>query len=266
MEKACENPENGRGHIIKGINDFLDEVIKLELPLHSILVMQNDALIAECYSKQYGKCDAHRLYSATKSFVALAIGILAGEGKISIREPVAAYFPEKVPADADPMLLETTIEDLLKMAPPFRDEAYNSLEGDVVETFFRMKAAYPSGCIFCYNAASPAVLTALVEKMAQTSLFDYLHTHLFEPMGFSTETRWIQMPQGISWGASGLVCVPRDLAKIGQMLLHGGVWEGKQLIPREYVFHAIEKKIDTDMGNNRLECSFGYGYLIWKVR
>lgn len=267
MEKSCEKvPENGRRPIVKAVNDFLDELRKLEMPLHSVLVMQNDTLLAECYSQQYQEKDVHRMYSATKSFVALAIGMLAEEGKISMDDPIAAYFPEKVHADTDPLLLETTIEDLLKMAPPFRDEDYNSLEGDVVETFFSMKAVYPSGCIFCYNSASPAVLTALVEKIVQTSLFEYLRSRLFEPMGFSAQTRCVQMPQGISWGASGLICTPRDLAKIGQLLLHGGVWEGKQLLPREFVSRAVGKRIDTDAENNRWECSFGYGYLIWKVR
>ena len=59
MEKSCEKvPENGRRPIVKAVNDFLDELRKLEMPLHSVLVMQNDTLLAECYSQQYQMCIA----------------------------------------------------------------------------------------------------------------------------------------------------------------------------------------------------------------
>lgn len=245
---------------------FLSEVKEIGLPLHSMLLLHNDRLIAEYYSAPYQKDALHRIYSESKSFVALAIGLLLKEGRLSLHDTIASHFPEKVPPNTDSFLLETTVQDLLMMAPPFDDECYDSLHGDVVEAFFKTRPTRQAGTLFCYNAASPAVLTALTEKLAGAPLLSYMWTRLLEPLGFSPKTWCVKMPQGLSWGASGIMCTPRDLMKIGQLLLHGGEWNGMQLLPEEYVRAACGRRIDSEAQNGGTESGFGYGYLIWRTR
>ena len=204
MTLPISSPES-QGVPSGAISAFLREAEALSLPLHSVLLLRHGQLIAERYAPPYDAHTPHRIYSASKSFVALAIGLLVGEGRLAVTDRLADHFPESVSPATDPPLLETTVEDLLRMAPPFGDERYDSLQGPVVDAFFQTKTTHPAGAIFCYNAASPAVLTALVEKLSGRSLMDYLWLRLLEPMGFSPETWCVKMPQGLCWGASGIM-------------------------------------------------------------
>ena len=265
MTLPISSPES-QGVPSGAISAFLREAEALSLPLHSVLLLRHGQLIAERYAPPYDAHTPHRIYSASKSFVALAIGLLVGEGRLAVTDRLADHFPESVSPATDPPLLETTVEDLLRMAPPFGDERYDSLQGPVVDAFFQTKTTHPAGAIFCYNAASPAVLTALVEKLSGRSLMDYLWLRLLEPMGFSPETWCVKMPQGLCWGASGIMCTPRDLAKIGVLLLNEGQWAGRQLLPRDYVRAACGRQLDSDAENSGTESCFGYGYLIWRTR
>lgn len=265
MTFSSVSPES-QGVPAAAVAAFLEGLKELALPMHSVLLVRRGALLAEYYAEPYPADVPHRIYSASKSFVALAVGLLVGEGKLSVRDRLAVYFPEKVPLDADALVLETTVEDLLRMAPPFSDESYDSLKGDVVESFFRAETTHPAGTIFCYNAASPAVLTALVEKLAGEPMLSYMWPRLLKPLGFSPRTWCVKMPQGLSWGASGIMCTPRDLAKLGVLLLNKGVWEGRRLLPEEYVRAACGRQLDSDAENTGTESGFGYGYLIWRTR
>ena len=265
MTFSSVSPES-QGVPAAAVAAFLEGLKELALPMHSVLLVRRGALLAEYYAEPYPADVPHRIYSASKSFVALAVGLLVGEGKLSVRDRLAVYFPEKVPLDADALVLETTVEDLLRMAPPFSDESYDSLKGDVVESFFRGETTHPAGTIFCYNAASPAVLTALVEKLAGEPMLSYMWPRLLKPLGFSPRTWCVKMPQGLSWGASGILCTPRDLAKLGVLLLNKGVWEGRRLLPEEDVRAACGRQVDSDAENTGTESGFGYGYLIWRTR
>lgn len=265
MTFSSVSPES-QGVPAAAVAAFLEGLKELALPMHSVLLVRRGALLAEYYAEPYPADVPHRIYSASKSFVALAVGLLVGEGKLSVRDRLAVYFPEKVPLDADALVLETTVEDLLRMAPPFSDESYDSLKGDVVESFFRAETTHPAGTIFCYNAASPAVLTALVEKLAGEPMLSYMWPRLLKPLGFSPRTWCVKMPQGLSWGASGIMCTPRDLAKLGVLLLNKGVWEGRRLLPEEYVRAACGRQLDSTPENTGTESGFGYGYLIWRTR
>ena len=265
MTFSSVSPES-QGVPAAAVAAFLEGLKELALPRLSVLQVRRGALLAEYYAEPYPADVPHRIYSASKSFVARAVGLLVGEGKLSVRDRLAVYFPEKVPLDADALVLETTVEDLLRMAPPFSDESYDSLKGDVVESFFRAETTHPAGTIFCYNAASPAVLTALVEKLAGEPMLSYMWPRLLKPLGFSPRTWCVKMPQGLSWGASGIMCTPRDLAKLGVLLLNKGVWEGRRLLPEEYVRAACGRQLDSDAENTGTESGFGYGYLIWRTR
>ena len=248
------------------VDCFVSDTQEMGLPIHSILLLRHGQLVCERYCAPYDKNTLHRVYSVSKSFVALAIGLLVGEGRLSVHDRVSDYFPERLPPDPDPLLAETTVEQLLTMSPPFSDGEYDSLSGDPVENFFRAKATHPAGTIFSYNAASPAVLTALVERLTGESMLEYMRPRLLDPIGVSPEVWCVGMPCGGSWGASGILCTPRDLARIGLLLLNDGAWEGRQLLSAQYVRAACGKRIDSDGDNTSTETDCGYGYFIWRTR
>lgn len=249
------------GAASRAVQDFFAAV--KGLPLHSVLMMRHGRLFAEAYAHGYHADTQHRMYSISKSFVSLAVGRLILDGKLRLSDRIADFFPDRIPPSADSLVLETTIEDLLRMAPPFTDEMYDSLKADPIDTFFAMRAVYPAGTLFSYNSASPALLTAIVERVTGKAMFEFLHESVLKPIGFSSAACCIKMPGGQDWGASGVLCTPRELARVGLLLLGGGEMNGARLLPKTYVQAACSPQINTDITETGTILNGGYGYLIW---
>ena len=97
------------------ISDFVERLKVHEVPLHSLLIMHHDKLITEGYYAPCTEDTLHRMFSISKSFTSIAIGLLAEEGKLSLDDPIVNYFPDKVPADVHPWISAMTIRDMLMM-------------------------------------------------------------------------------------------------------------------------------------------------------
>lgn len=246
---------------------FVEHLTEKRLCLHSVLVLRHGKLIAEGYAPPFHAGRLHRMYSVSKSFVSIAIGLLVGEGRVALDDPIASYFPEKLPPRLHPFLAGTTIRDLLRMATPFACNNYTVQDLDWVAAFFDKEPAFPGGTLFHYNTAATVVLNALVEKLSGAPSFvAYLRPRLLDPIGFSPDAWCIQRPEGGAWGGSGVLCTPRDLARFALVLLQNGRWGGRQLIPAEYVAAATAKQIDNRLHSDDPELQFGYGYQFWRVR
>lgn len=105
--------------------DFVKELEKRRIPLHSVLIAQHGKLIFEKYYAPYCRNKLQRMFSVTKSFTSLAIGLLEQEGKISLQDPICDYFPEYLPGRVHPWLAEMTIENMLKMQTCYNMTTYN---------------------------------------------------------------------------------------------------------------------------------------------
>ena len=108
------SPES-KGIPSQHILQFLDDLEKKHIPMHSFLLLKEDVLLAEGYYSPYKKETLHRMFSISKSFTAIAVGILASEGKLSLSDPIINYFPEKVPKEVHPWIAELTIQNMLMM-------------------------------------------------------------------------------------------------------------------------------------------------------
>ena len=243
----------------RAILRFLDRIDGERIGMHGFLLVRHNRIAAEGYWAPWSADRKHRMYSVSKSFVSLAVGLLADEGKLSLDDPICAHFPDKLPDEVHPWLAATTVRDLLTMSTPFSDTAYTNKGPDWVRAFLSKTATHPPGSVFQYDTGGTVVLTALVERLSGQSLLDLMRPRFLDPIGFSPDAFCIRTPEGGAWGGSGVVCTLRDLSRVALACLNGGMWGNEQVLPPQYVRAATAKQIDNTLTGN---C--GYGYQIWR--
>ena len=249
------------------ITAFIDRLEDKTLPMHSILLLRGDIIAAEAYWKPFDADFRHRMYSTSKSFASVAIGILAGDGKLSLDDRVVDLFPEykEKCAPVHPYLAMTTIRDLLKMTTCFNASNYASFE-DWTEAFFRITASHIPGRSFRYDTLATVMLCMIVHRVSGLEFMAFLQTRLFDPVAMSAHLQCIQSPCGHDWGGSGVLCTTRDLAKFAYVCMHDGKWDGTQLIPERFIREATSRQVDNTLTCCDPEHQYGYGYQFWRTR
>ena len=246
------------------ISDFVERLKVHEVPLHSLLIMHHDKLITEGYYAPCTEDTLHRMFSISKSFTSIAIGLLAEDGKLSLDDPIVNYFPDKVPADVHPWISAMTIRDMLMMRTCHASTTYKlDMTKDWVESFFTTPPTHPAGRIFHYDTSSAHTLCALAERLSGISMLDYIKKKLPE-LGLSEASYMLRDPFGVSLGGSGLVATSMDLMKFGYFIYHKGNVNGRQLLSRSYIETATSHLSDTAVTAPVLSEACGYGYQFWR--
>ena len=154
------------------------------------------------------------MFSVTKSFTSIAIGLLQEEGRLSLDDSIVKFFPEYVPdtSEAHPWLLATTIRDMLSMRSCHASTTYDkfSSKTDWVKSFFTVAPTHKPGTVFHYDTSSSHTLCALVEKLTGMKMLDYLRNKVLNEIGFSKEAYCLTDGFGVSMGGSGLMATSRD--------------------------------------------------------
>jgi len=246
---------------------FIDRLEDKTLPMHSILVLKGDRIAAEAYWKPFDAAFRHRMYSTSKSFVSVAIGILAGDGRLSLDDRVVDFFPDysEKCAPVHPYAAMATVGDLLKMTTCFNAPNYAPFD-DWTEAFFRLPAAHIPGTSFRYDTLATVMLCMIVRRVSGAEFVAFLQKRLFDPAGMSADIQCIQSPCGHDWGGSGVLCTTRDLAKFAYVCMHDGRWDGEQLIPEDYIREATARQVDNTLSVTDPENQYGYGYQFWRSR
>ncbi len=250
----------------QAILDFLDEMRDCRLAMHSYIVLRHGKVAAEGYCAPFDENRKHRLYSVSKSFTSVAIGMMITEGKITLQDKVADFFPEYIPENPSPYLMRTTIRDLLMMASCHETGTYEWDTPNFVEAFFKNDIIkHEPGTIFHYDTSATVQLCAIVEKLSGKPMLDYMRP-LLDKLGISKDVWCVQTPEGGSWTGSGILCTPRDLARFALFCLHRGEWNGEQLVSREYMEEATSCQIDTTVADGGMPSPLGYGYQFWMLK
>ena len=246
------------------IKAFLKEMADEKLNIHGVIIMRNGQVAAEAYYKPFAVNEHHRMYSTTKSFVSVAIGLLCDEGRISLSDKVTEFFPDKLPEKVHPYTAAMTIRDLLMMSSAHKNTTYGRTDDpneDWVGTFFTETPTHWPGQVFSYDTSATTVLTAIVERVSGKLFIEYMKDRMLRKMGFSEDAFCVKTGDGrFSWGGSGLSCTLRDLAKFAYVTMNKGSWFGEQLISEEYITAATSRQIDNSV-TRRAE---GYGYKFWR--
>ncbi len=245
---------------------FIDRLHQRQIPMHSLLLMHHDRLVFEGYYAPLTAHSLHRMFSISKSFTSIAIGLLADEGRLSLEDPVIKYFPEKLP-DKDsihPWVAQMTIKDMLMMRTCHASTTYKlDMSSDWVTSFFTTQPTHPPGTIFHYDTSAAHTLCALAEKLTGQNMLDYIKEKL-HILGFSEESYMIKDPFGVSMGGSGLVALPIDMMKFGYFIAHRGLVLGRQLLPSSYIDMAVSPLTASCVTAPLPSEAQGYGLQFWR--
>jgi CubicO group peptidase (beta-lactamase class C family) len=234
--------------------------------VHSFMLLRHGNVIAEGGWSPYQPSQPHVLMSVSKSFTSTAVGIAVAEGRFSIDDAVLSFFPDEAPAQVTEYLAALRVRHLLSMSTGHSDDTIDALDAgpDWISGFFDVPLAYAPGTHFTYNTGATYVLSAIVQKTTGLKLVDYLEHRLFEPLGIA-KPFWLESPQGISAGGFGLSATTEDVARLGQLYLQKGVWQGKQVVPESWVNEATKFQI-SNAPNVEVDWRQGYGYQFWRCR
>lgn len=265
------NWENGKleeyGIPAQEARRFEEQIAASGVQLHGYLFLQGKKILAEKYYSVYNKESLHRMYSVTKSFVSMAVGLLIKEGKIALQDKICDYFPEYVEnSEIHSWCKKMTIEDLLTMRTCYSSTTFKRYASDDwTESFFRVEPDHVPGTVFSYDTSASHTLTALVERLSGKKLLDFLREGCLNECGFSKEAYILSDPVGVSQGGSGMMCTLRDMACAAYLCNHFGILDGKELLPEDYMRRATTNLVPTDLQPVQDE-KCGYGYFFWMPR
>lgn len=228
------------------------------LGVHSVMLIRNGKVFAEGYWAPYRKGVPHMMYSASKSIVSTAMGFAYDEGIIDLDCKLEDIFTE-LPSSANKWNRMLTVRHLLTMSTGVRfNEVGSALDKDWVKMFMESAPKFEPGTQFEYNSLNTYMLSAVLRRVTGQTLTEYLTPRLYEPLGITNHI-WEKCPMGTEKGGWGLSLCAEDLAKIAQLYLNRGMWNGKRLLSEEWLDMATSSQIDTPNG----EMNHGYGFQIW---
>ncbi|WP_277470906.1 MULTISPECIES: serine hydrolase [unclassified Paenibacillus] len=252
------------------ISAFLNRIKESQLALHSFMLLRHGHVVAEGWWAPYSPERRHMLFSLSKSFTATAIGLAAAEQLLSLEDKVISFFPEEAPGNPGSHLAGMNIRHLLMMGTGHTSdtmpEMMKDAEGNWVRAFLQLPVDREPGSHFLYNTGATYMLSAILQKVTGQTLLDFLHPRLFSPLGIINPV-WDSCPRGINTGGFGLSITTEDIARFGQLYLQKGLWNGKQLLPQEWVAEASALQIQNGDGKpDSGDWSQGYGYQFWRCR
>lgn len=229
---------------------------------HSAVVLRDGKLIAKADWSPYETEYPHVSHSLCKSIVSMAVGLAAEEKIIFLTEKVAPIFMEEMPKSPHKLMKNITVRDLLTMSSGVTfNEAKAVMSKNWVRDFLSSEVKFVPGTNFHYNSLNTYMLSAIVCKRSGTSLTEYLNKRVFRPLGIKN-FYWEKCPRGIEKGGWGLYMTVFDYAKLGQLYLNGGTWNGKKIISESW----IKASASRQAVKGESPCRQGYGYQIWLTK
>jgi CubicO group peptidase (beta-lactamase class C family) len=248
-------------------------------PVTGLLIAKDDQILFEHY--QYGRTDRDRLISQSmaKSITAMLVGIAIGQGAItSLDDPAETYVPGFKGSEYG----RTPIRDLLHMSSGVEFGETKDGQRDLNRLWIDMvlgsgptkgtvnsiaqfnRRIAPPGTRYFYASIEPDVVGVVLHYAVNQSLSDYLQKNLWEPIGAEADAAWVIDIQGFEVAHGFFNAVLRDYARVGRLLAHDGRWEGKQIIPAQYLIDATTTRpSDTYLAPGKATPMLGYGYFIW---
>ena len=270
MEKS--SPEL-QGIASEAISAFVDEAKETIHDLHSLMLLRNGRVVAEGWWSPFEPADPHILNSLSKSFTSSAVGFAVAEGKLKVTDPVISFFPEALPPIISDNLAAMQVRHLLSMATGHADDTMQVMFDSSITNWAQAILAFPvdyePGTHFLYNTGATYLLSVIVQKLTGQTVLEYLEPRLFEPLGIKNPS-WETNSQGFVTGGFGLGITTADIARFGQLYVQQGVWEGKRILPEEWVYEATTSQVasgfplnSTGLGSDWKQ---GYGYQFWLCR
>ena len=244
------------------ITSYVKDINEQKLRVNSVIVLQKGEKTAEHHWKED---QARNIFSVSKSFIAIALGIILDEGKMSLKDRVIEFFPESISAANNPYLESLTLEHLLTMS-----RGHNEFTRPLtVSEALSHKLVYEPGKVFVYDNACTFLISAMITKATGLKARDLLAEKLFTPLSIP-DPLWRESDDGFTIGATGLELSAESLSVFGQFLLQSGNWNGKQIVSSKWIDGASRTHISTLNPHTKIipppDYNIGYGYQFWTCR
>lgn len=265
---------------IRMMNNFEDLIEKEYSNIAGIAIRKDNHLIYEKYFDGYTPDDALHIASVTKSIISILIGMAIDKGYMkNIEQHVLDFFPNYTVKRGEKTIQNITIANLLSMTAPYKykSEPYTKVysSDDWVKAALDLLGG--KGCIgvFNYSTVGTHILSGVLTTATGQSVLDFATENLFKPLAIKAPTNttiqnkedyfaflkdkyvtgWIVDPKEVNTAGWGLTLTTRDMAKIGQLYLNGGVWNGRQILSSQWIEDST--KVQSRSGK------LTYGYLWW---
>ena len=239
----------------------LRQRLPLEYPsIRSVVVLRHGKPVLELYRDGLNSATLHDARFATASFVSALVGIAIQQGRIkSVKQTISELLPEALEGGVDSRVRSMTLEHILTLTAGF-DPSVKQVGKWAFPVAFALRLPLVSdpGAVFSFNPGTAHLAARVLVSATKESLSVFAKKHLFGPLEIERFLWRTDGPGGNELGYSGLQLTARDMAKLGQLFLQGGVWNGKALLPSAYVEAATRKQ---NSGGPPL--GWSYGYLWW---
>jgi CubicO group peptidase (beta-lactamase class C family) len=259
---------SAQGVEASGIAAFLDAIEDdTRIEPHGLIVQRHGHRVAEGYWAPHTGDRSRLVYSLSKSFTGTALALQIGEGRLSLDDLVSDHLPELFDDATDERTRRMRIRHIASMSTGHDREtlleALVANPDDTVRGFLTIAPDAEPGTLFAYNQPPVLTLATILQRLAGERLTDYLRPRLFDPVGIG-DVRWTQTQQGVDFGFSGVHTNLDAVARLGQLYLDDGKWNGRRLLPHGWVADASSKHIDNSAsGEHGPDWQQGYGFLLW---
>ena len=245
---------------------LIDELEKCGTQMHGLMILRHGKVAAEGWWSPFAPGIRHGCQSLTKTYTSTAIGLLYDEGLVRLDERIADIFPEYLPGHVQDRIRRITVRDALCMScGMYRMPDVSS--PDWLKEYFTIEVEKEPGEGFFYNSATSTMLAAIVRQKTGLSLLEYLKPRLFERIGIDADNlRILSMPDGLDNGGGGLFATTEDNARLMQLYLNKGMWDGERVLSEEWVDMASSYQNSTEEDKGIHDCHLGYGFQMWMCR
>jgi CubicO group peptidase (beta-lactamase class C family) len=235
----------------------------------AFIIIRDDTVLYEKYSKKYQENSIFNLFSVTKIFITTLVGIAIDEGLIkSADQAITEYIPELQKVEG---FSKITIRHLLlhtsglkftdSKSNPFSDQAKYYYTRNLRKLVMKAKINEPPGIETHYSSVNVQLLALILERATGTTLSAYLQEKIWQKIGMQYEAKWNLDNKGKKSIEKSFACLNStaiDLAKLGRLYLNNGVWEDKQILSQKFIQEATRR--DTSFGSNwNFQYNFGLG-------
>ncbi len=233
--------------------------------IHSLTLIRHGRVLLGASFYPYDGAIVHDLASVTKSVTTALIAIAADQGKLRLDQPMLSFFPGRAIANRDARKERITVRHLAGMCSGLDctaahdEQTLTEMQAspDWVQFMLDRRMVDEPGARFEYSSPGMHMLSAILQQATGMSALEFARVNLFEPLGIREAVWKRQDPRGYNDGWGGLYLHPRDAAKLGFLWLHGGRWEGRQIVPRRWVEESVRRQIRTGGGDD-----YGYGWWV----
>lgn len=245
------------------VENYIKECSENGIFIRAIQVIKGKEPMLRMAFEPYDLESPMHLYSLSKSFTSVAVGICTDEGLLSPETKMCELFADKMPESMTDALRSITLHDLLSMQSGHTACVLDRIRwaDDTVRAFFEQPTAYEPGTVFAYSTAATCMCAAAVERVTGKKLVDFLDEKLFKKLGIEKPV-WRECKSGQTLGGTGLELSSNDITKFGMLLKNKGTYNGKRIVSEEYLARATSLH-SVDANNGAPDWTAGYGYQFW---